>query len=131
MNYWLICLPRADMKRCIDKKTFGLSRKMVINQVREGDKIICCAGKGDWKVIAAGTATSDYFVDDEPIFLAQNDLFLDRFAFDAKPLAKEVDLAHLLDKLSFVSNLAYWAVYFRNGIVKISQDDWTLLQGAR
>lgn len=126
MNYWIICLPKADLQHCIDNGIFGLARKLIINGVREGDKIVCCAGKGDWKIIALGEATSDYYVDDEQVFLKQG-YFLDRFNFDARYLKEERDLMPLLSDLSFVTNLVYWAVYFRNGIVKMSNDDWKLI----
>jgi hypothetical protein len=116
------------LKQCIKVGTFGLSRKNVIGGVQQGDRIICCAGKGDWKIIAKGTATSDYYNNDEPVFLKEG-LFIDRFDFEARSLSSEIDLLTLLDKLSFVTNLAYWAVYFRNGIVKISTEDWMLLVG--
>lgn len=71
MNYWLICLPRKDLERCIDGGVFGLARRQAISSVRQGDKIVCCAGKGDWKLIAVGDATSDYYIDDEPVFLKE------------------------------------------------------------
>lgn len=125
MNYWLICLPRTDMKHCLAIQTFGLARKILIGNVAEGDKVVCCAGKGDWKIIAVGEATSDYYVDDEAVFLAEG-LFPDRFKFTARKLQKETEIIPLLDQLSFVTNLTYWAVYFRNGIAKISKEDWDL-----
>ncbi len=51
MNYWLLCLPREDLEHCMRKGTFGLSRKCRIGHVRIGDRVVCCAGKGDWKII--------------------------------------------------------------------------------
>lgn len=69
MNYWLICLPRADLEQCIKAGVFGLARKHILGKVEKGDKIICCAGKGDWKIIGFGETTSDYYVDDRAVFL--------------------------------------------------------------
>lgn len=126
MKYWLICLPKADLEHCIKVGTFGLARKHLIDQVKQGDNIVCCAGKGDWKIIAAGQATSDYYVDDSKVFLKEG-LFPDRFDFHADALSSPLDLMTVIDRLSFVTNLAYWAVYFRNGIAKISKEDWNLL----
>jgi len=128
MNYWLICLPRADMEHCMKVGTFGLSRKNVISNVQKGDAVVCCAGKGDWKVVGTGHTTGDYYVDDKRTFL-KDGYFPDRFDFQAKKLSKdaELDVMSLLDQLSFVKDLAYWAVFFRNGIVRLSKDDWNLI----
>ena len=126
MNHWLICLPREDMEHCIKIGTFGLGRKNYIGNVKSDDKVICCAGKGDWRVIASGEATSDYYLDVQPVFL-KDGIFPDRFRFQAQKLTTEKDIIQVLDQLSFITNIAYWAVYFRNGIVKISPDDWSLL----
>jgi hypothetical protein len=128
MNFWLICLPRVDLQHCIKVGTFGLSRKNVIKNVKTGDKLVCCAGKGDWKIIALGVATSDYFLDDEQIFL-KNGFFVDRFHFRAQNFPSELDLMSVIDRLSFVTNPSFWAVYFRNGIAKLSEKDWQLISG--
>lgn len=126
MNYWLICLPRPDLDNCLKIGTFGLSRKHIIGDVKTGDKIVCCAAKGDWKFVAAGEATSDYYTADSQVFLKAGS-FPDRFDFKAKSLSEEVELMQVIDKLSFVTNLAYWAVYFRNGIAKLTKADWELI----
>ena len=128
MNYWFLCLPRADMEQCMAVGTFGLNRKFILGQVAEGDKVICCAGRGDWKIIGYGTASSNYYVDDRKIFLSDG-LFPDRFDFTATKLstAKELDVKSIIDQLGFVKDLAYWAVFFRNGIVKMSKLDWDLI----
>lgn len=125
VNYWIVTLARPDLEHCLKVGVFGLSRKNIISSVRKGDKVACCAGKGDWKFIALGEATSDYYVDDEPVFLKDGQ-FLDRFNFSAKK-CREQSLIELLDQLSFVSNPAFWAVYFRNGITKIDEHDWRLI----
>lgn len=128
MNYWLLCLPREDILNCMKEGTFGLSRKVLIGQVRKGDRIVCCAGKGDWKIVGLGTATSDYYVDDSKLFLKEG-IFPDRFDIKAVsiPSEREVDIKSILDKLSFVKDLAFWAVSFRIGIVKLSKSDWDLI----
>lgn len=129
MNYWLLSLPREDMEQCIKVGTFGLSRKHILGHVEKNDAVACCAGKGDWKIIATGTVTSAYYMNDSKIFL-KDGLFPDRFDFKAEKFSKanEFDLISIIDKLSFVTNLAYWSVYFRNGIVKLSNSDWELLR---
>jgi hypothetical protein len=117
------------MEQCIRVGTFGLSRKHILGDVKEGDSLVCCAGKGDWKVIAFGAATTDYYVDDKKIFL-KDGYFPDRFDFRATLLdsSAEIDIMTVIDKLSFVTNLAYWAVFFRNGIARMSKEDWSLLR---
>jgi len=131
MNYWLICLPREDLEHCMKVGVFGLSRKHILGQVKTGDQVLCCAGKGDWKIIGLGQATSDYYVDDNSVFL-KSGIFVDRFDFESKALEKnyEIDIMQIIDRLSFVSNIAYWAVYFRNGIAKCSKADWELIINA-
>jgi hypothetical protein len=128
MNYWLLCLPREDMERCMRVGTFGLARKHILGNVVNGDPVVCCAGKGDWKIIGIGAATSDYYVDDTKVFL-KDGYFPDRFDFKAEMLQKsgELGVMSIIDQLSFVKDLAYWAVFFRNGIVKMSKQDWELI----
>lgn len=130
MNYWLLCLPREDISNCMRVGTFGLSRKILIGHVRKADRVVCCAGKGDWKIIGLGTVTSDYYVDDSKLFL-KDGIFPDRFDFTSENLPQdlEIDILSIIGKLSFVKNLAYWAVSFRIGIVKISKSDWDLITG--
>ena len=129
MNYWLLCLPREDMERCMQVGIFGLARKHILGHVNAGDSLICCAGKGDWKIIAIGTASSAYYVDDKKVFLKEGD-FPDRFDFECERLPKnsEIDVMSIIDQLSFVKDLAYWSVFFRNGIVKMSKQDWDLIK---
>lgn len=128
MNYWFVCLPRQDLEHCIKVKKFGLSRRHVISNVAKGDSIVCCAGKGDWKIIGLGVVESDYYIDDTKVFLKEG-FFPDRFDFKAEKLSEnqELCLMTIIDKLSFVKNLAYWAVFFRNGIVKMSKSDWEMI----
>lgn len=126
---WLICLPRKDLQHCMEIGVFGLNRKFILGRVKRGDRIVCCASK-DWKIIGTGQITEEYYLDTERIFIADG-VFPDRIRFDARnvEIGKEVDVIQLLDRLSFVKNLAYWAVFFRSGIVEISNDDWTHLSG--
>lgn len=116
------------MEHCIRIGTFGLARKHILGDVKKGDLVVCCAGKGDWKLIGFGKAASDYYVDDKKVFLKEG-YFPDRFDFEANKLAKneEIDLMSIIDRLTFVTNLAYWAVFFRNGIARISKNDWELM----
>jgi hypothetical protein len=109
-------------------ETFGLARKHILGQVAKGDAVVCCAGKGEWKIIGVGSAVSDYYVDDTKVFL-KDGFFPDRFDFKAGMLPKgqELDIMSIIDQLSFVSDRAYWAVFFRNGIVKMSKQDWELI----
>jgi len=128
MKYWFLTLPRPDMEHCIKVGTFGLSRKHLLGKVSKGDKVVCCASK-DWQIIATGEATSGYYLDDKPIFLKEG-TFPDRFDFQAGSLSslEELPLKEVIDQLGFVTNLAYWAVYFRTGIVEISKADWDVVK---
>lgn len=128
MSCWLLCLPRKDMEHCMTEGVFGLSRKHILGGVRKGDQIVCCAGKGDWKIIGCGAATTDYYVDDKKVFL-KDGYFPDRFDFKAEmfPSGDEIDVIQSIDQFTFVKNVAYWAVFFRNGIVKLSKQDWDLI----
>lgn len=125
MQYWIICLPREDIVHCMSIGRFGRNQKWIMGRVRKGDKLACIASR-DWKIIGLGEITSEYYLDDSPCFLKEG-LFPDRFDFEADILDKELDLIQVLDKLTFIKNLAYWAVHFRNGIVQISESDWTLI----
>ena len=62
---------KEDIEQCIRIGTFGLDRKHILGHVATGDSVVCCAGKGDWKIIGLGVAVSDYYVDDKNIFLKE------------------------------------------------------------
>lgn len=130
MNYYLVCLPRADMEHCIKIGTYGLKRRNVISQVATGDKIACIVTREpDWKIIALGEATSDYYIDDKQIFREEG-LFVDRFNFKSLKLKPELKLWDLMDSLKFVKKQEYYAAYFKNGIVKLTKDEWTAIAEA-
>lgn len=114
------------MEQCMRVGTFGLGRKHILGHVQKDDVVVCCAGKGDWKIIALGSALSDYYVDDKKVFLKEG-FFPDRFDFKSKQLTTEIDVMSIIDRLSFIKQLAYWAVFFRNGIVRMSKEDWELI----
>lgn len=130
MSNWLICLPRPDLERCMKVGTFGLNRKFVLGRVSVQDKIVCCSTK-EWQVIGFGECTEPYYVSDEKVFIADG-VFPDRFDFRAVGLSKvqEFSILDSLENLSFVKNMSYWAVYFRSGIVEISDADYSLLRSA-
>jgi len=118
------------MEHCIKIGTFGQNRKQGISNVLKGDRVICCAGKGEWKLIAAGEVTADYYVDDRPVFLKPG-LYPDRFDFNATRFRAEVDLKSIIEQLSFITNSAYWPVYFKTGMAKLSHDDWTMIESLK
>ncbi|MBA3858307.1 MAG: hypothetical protein C0507_15490 [Cyanobacteria bacterium PR.3.49] len=126
MSYWIICLPREDMLHCIDIGVFGLRRPQAISHVKEGDKVVCVVTREKtWKVIAIGEATSDYYVDDEDVF-KQPGMFIDRFKFKIQRLKPELSFPDFINKLSCITKPQYWTVYFKNGIAKLSKEDWVL-----
>jgi hypothetical protein len=124
MRYWLICLRRPDIEHCVRIGTYGLKRKLIIGRVKKGDKLVVCATR-DWTILGLGELTSDYYNSDEPVFLERSDAFIDRFNFavtNFESFGKV--LKEVVEDLSFVSDLAYWSVYFRNGIVELRESDW-------
>lgn len=126
MNYWIISLPREHMEHCIENGVFGLNRKYTLGQVNTDDKVACYVTK-EYKIIALGEVTEGYYIDDTKVFLGEG-IFPDRFKFKARKLASELDFMTVIDKMSFIKNLAYWSAYFRNGVVKISKSDYEHLE---
>lgn len=128
MNYWIIALPRADMENCIKVGAFGANRKGIVGYVESGDKVACYITK-EYKIIALGEVTRSYYLDDEKIFLREG-VFPDRFKFSAQQLktGEELDFMTVVDKMSFIKNLAYWSAHFRNGILRMSENDWKVMQ---
>ena len=124
MNYWIIALPREDMEHCIRIGTFGMKRKGQMTRAAVGDKIACYITK-EYKIIALGELTSDYYMDDSNVFLRE-DMYPDRFDFRAEQFKKseELEFMQIIDKMSFITNLAYWSAYFRNGLIKAAKSDW-------
>jgi predicted RNA-binding protein len=135
MKYWMIALPRNRMEYCIKVGIFGLNRKYILGNVQEGDAIACYVTK-DRKVIGFGEVTKGYYLDasqvfsDEKIFGESNNLYPDRFEFECVQLSvkDEVEFMPVIDKMSFIKNLAFWSVHFSSGITEISKSDWEVLQ---
>lgn len=128
MNYWIISLPREHMEHCVRVGVFGLNRKYILGQVNKGDRVACYVTK-EYKVIALGEVTEGYYVDDKKVFLGEG-MFPDRFDFRSERLAKPMDFMKVIEQMSFIKNLAYWSAYFRNGIVKISEKDYLVIEKA-
>lgn len=133
-KFWLIALPRKRMEYCISKGVFGLNRKYILGRVQEGDGIACYVN-GEKKIIALGEITSEYFLDDTPIFndkevFAEGGLYPDRIGFSAEILPTAIDFIQLIDRLSFIKNLAYWSTPLSVGIVEMNSADWDLMSNA-
>ena len=127
MNSWLICLPREDMEHCIRIGTIGLGRPQGISKVQAGEGVVCIITKEKpWKIAAIGKASSDYYVDEKPIFRKEG-TFIDRFDFSAKKLNPEPSFADLIDQLAFITKKESWPAYFKSGIVRLNEADWKVL----
>lgn len=46
------------------------------------------------------------------------------------PKTAEVDFIKLLDKMSFIKNMAYWSVHFNGSIKEMSKADWETIKDA-
>lgn len=135
-KFWLIALPRKRMEFCINKGVFGLNRKYVLGRVQQGDGIACYVN-GEKKIIALGVVTSEYYLDDTAVFsdkeaFPEGGLYPDRIGFKAEmlPSNKAIDFISLVDKLSFIKNLAYWSTPLSVGIVEMNSADWDLMTQA-
>lgn len=130
VSNWLVCLPREDMEHCVKVGVFGLKRKNVISQVQSGDRVACIVTREkDWKLIALGETVSDYYLDDSSIFL-QPGSFVDRFKFKATKLKPEISFADLISKMDFIKKPEYYSAYFKNGIVKLTDKEWSVIATA-
>jgi len=120
------------MEFCINKGIFGLNRKYILARVRPCDKVVCYATKEN-KIIATGEMTSEYYVDDAPVFtdkeLFGKELFIDRVAFKAELLGPdhEVPFFDIIDQMSFIKSLANWQVTFRSAITQMDKSDWDVI----
>lgn len=126
MKYWIVSLPREDTEHCLKLGTFGRTQKHVLGKVQEGDKLAFYVTK-DRKIVAHGTVTKSYYYDEKKIFKADG-IFPHRFDFIAQKLSNEAEFMTIIDKMSFITNLAYWSVYLRLGLKEISPEDWKLIQ---
>lgn len=127
MNYWIVCLPREDMDHCIRVGTFGRNGRHIISNVQAGDGVACVVSKEKpWKLVGIGVVSESYYVDDTKVF-KKDGLFPDRFDFKVERANIEYDFDKVVGHLGAVTHPEYWPVYFKNGMVKISQTDWELL----
>jgi predicted RNA-binding protein len=109
------------------KGIFGSSRRGALVKAKKGDKVICYVTK-ECKIIATGELTSDYYMSDEKVFRTEGD-FPDRFNFKAEKLASknEIEIRSIIDELNFVTNKAYWSVFFRLSNRQISKQDYDII----
>lgn len=124
MSNWIVCLPREDISHCLKISIFGLSRSHTISKVRDGDNVAFVVTKEKpWKLVALGKATGDYYVDDSQVF-KKTGTFPDRFRFNAQGFQTEPDFQSLVPELDVVTQPQYWPVYFKMGILEVSDADW-------
>lgn len=128
MNYWILSLPREDMEQCIRIGTFGARKKFLLGQVQCGDKVVCYVTK-EFKIIALGETTSDYYLDDTAIF-RQSGAFIDRFDFKADRLKQELAFKQFIDQVSFVKDPAYWGLFSKVAIYRMTKEDWDVISSA-
>ncbi len=130
MNYWILALPREDMDQCINVGVFGLNKNFLLGHVRIGDKVACYVTK-EYKIIALGEMTREYYLDIEKVFKREG-AFPDRIGFKASRFGsnQEIDFMNIIDRMSFIKNRTHWSVYFRNGITRISKEDWDILNNS-
>lgn len=115
------------MEHCVSIGTIGLGRPQGISKVREGDGVVCVITKEKpWRIVAIGRATSDYYVDEQPVFRKQG-TFIDRFNFRAEKLNPEPSFAELIERLDFITKKESWPAYFKSGIVRLTDADWHVL----
>jgi hypothetical protein len=128
LRYWIIALPREDMEHCLKIGAYGMNRKSPLNKVEKGDGIACYVTK-DRKIIATGSVTEGYYLDDAKIF-KKDGVFPDRIKFKAEKFksAEEFDFVSIVDQLKLTTNIVYWSVYLRSGFVEISKQDWDLIK---
>lgn|GEM_PF-1154592 len=135
MMFWIVSLPRDDAQHCIQLGTFGRNGRHIISNVKAGDKVAFVVTKEKpWKLIALGTVTTSYYVDDSKIF-KKDGMFPDRFDFtidhpNNTTNSFTVDFEKLVCQLTAVTHPEYWPVYFKNGMTRMSLSDWQMLEAA-
>lgn len=129
MSNWIVCLPRDDIKHCLEVSTFGLSRSHTISRVRDGDRVAFVVTKEKpWRLLALGKVVGDYYIDVTPVFKRQG-AFPDRFKFEIlRTLKDEPDFQSLLIHLKAITRPEYWPVFFKMGILQIADSDWKQIE---
>jgi hypothetical protein len=90
-------------------------------QLAKGDKVLFYqAGEGGKKFVGTATILSDLQISNEEIF----DLIT---IGDIEFWRKAVPARNILGKLSFIKNKNKWGVYFKGGIIKISEEDYNTI----
>ena len=115
------------MAKCIELRTFGLTRKFLLGHVSIDDPIVCYVTK-EKKICATGRVTQAYYLDDRDIFDDRR-IYPDRIGFEAQwlPAKREIDFTTLINRMSFISNTAHWSARFSAGIAEISHADWQII----
>lgn len=125
MKNWILSLPRQDMEHCVKIGTFGMNRKHLLGNMKVGDNVACYVTK-EYKIIALGEVTAPYYMDDSRVFKSEG-LFPDRIDFKARLLKSELSFISVIDRMHFITKLAYWTVYLRNSLVEIPEHDWKVI----
>lgn len=112
--------------------TFGLNRNYLLGKMSVGDKIACYA-TNDRKILALAHVTEPYYLDDTNVFndvsiFPEGNLYPDRIKFEVDNHI-DADFISIIDKMSFIKNLANWQGYFRFAVVRLSTNDWSTIQG--
>lgn len=121
MHFWIIALPKLVLEHCMELGKFGRNQRHTA-RVEKGDKLALYESKSK-TIVALGTVTRGYYFDETLIFTGEA-IYPHRFDFEAELLPKPADFIGIIDKMSFITNLMFWQIYFRLGFKEISVKDW-------
>ena len=115
---------------------FRENRRRIAANIKPGDKFICYMTKlSRW--VGVFEISSDYFIDDHPIFMQSNDPFVIRFRVSTKvwlepeagiPINSEICWRHLSFTRDLRRDSRFWTGMVRSSLTKLSEEDGQYLE---
>lgn len=143
-KYWIICMSEDNFEISKQHNLIGMreSKKIDLDKMQVGDEVVFYVPKKTIDSSSSDPAnkiqafkgiaeiTSETFSSDESIWKPLgNDIFPHRKKVKFLETDLNVPIRPLIEKLSFVTNTAWWALPLRRGYVEIEESDLELIKG--
>ncbi|MFN7161299.1 MAG: EVE domain-containing protein [Candidatus Gracilibacteria bacterium] len=135
MNYWIGVATLDHLERGFEKGMFGIGhgKKAPLEMMKGGDRIVFYLPKKDYGVSSTENKYQRFrgfaVIDDGEVFsetVGDGCKFRKKLTF--LDMEKEVAIAPLIGKLSFIKDTKRWGFPFMKGYIKITKEDWNVIE---
>lgn len=137
MKYYIYAIRPENIKECLKHGLIGVKNngQEVLKKIKPKEKFILYAGRPKLKFLSYGEIGGNYKRDDKTLIWS-DEKRKKRVIYPHRAKAKfikhdtQVDIKHILDKLSFIKNKEKYGLYFINTFFEVPKTDYFFLKKA-